>query len=131
MANRWATVVGPSNDKGPHRLLRVKSDGHEMTAEVYDPFGMAGNPIAGSKVLLVQLDGDEGKVVAFPMAPPARRMDKMKGGETALLSPQTGNYVKHDADGNPKIVTSAEMKEKVGADKRTNTEGVYYINCDS
>lgn len=131
MVNRWGTVVGPSNDKGPHKLVRVKSDGHEATIEIIEPFGVQSNPIQGSKVLVMQLDGDEGKLVGIVMAPPARRMDKQKAGETSFASPHTANYMKHDADGNTKVVTTAELKEKVGADKRTNTEGIYYINCDA
>lgn len=131
MTNRWGTVVGPSNDKGPHKLARARSDGGEVTFEVIDPWGMASNPIAGSKVLLMQLDGDEGKLVGIVMAPPARRMDKQKGGETSFASPHTGNYIRHDADGNTKTVTTQGLVEKVGADKRVTTEGIYYINCDA
>lgn len=102
---RWGEVVKPSNDKGPYKLVRVQSDGHEVTAIVLEPYGVQGSPLKGGQALMIPIDGDEGKMVAIIMPPPAKRTDEQKEGEVSYPNHDTGNFIKHDADGNTTIQT--------------------------
>lgn len=102
---RWGEVVGASNDKGPYKLVRVQSDGQEVTAIVLEPYGVQGSPMKKGQAILIPIDGDEGKMVAIIMPPPAKRTDGQKEGEVSYPNHDTGNTIKHDVDGNTTITT--------------------------
>lgn len=126
---RWGQIVTVSNDKGPFKLIRVQSDGHEVTAKVLEPYGVQGSPMKDGIVLMFPLDGDEGKMIAIAMPPPAKRTDEQKPGEVSYVNHDTGNAMKHDADGTTTTTTKKDLVDKVGGDCRTDTGGIYYINC--
>lgn len=100
---RWGEVVKASNDKGPYKLIRVQSDGHELTAIVLESYGVQGSPLNKGQCLLLPIDGDEGKMVAIVMPPPSKRTDQQKEGEVTYINHDTGNSIKHDVDGNTTI----------------------------
>ena len=137
MAARWGNLIEVSNDKGPYKLAKFESDKHQFTAQIIDPYGMQGNPPKGSQCLLIPVDGDEGKMIAFVMPPPKDRVDALKAGETAYKNHVAGQQTTFTEDGD--IVTTASGKhtetfggehvENIGGDKRITTGGVVYINC--
>jgi phage gp45-like len=126
---RWGELVKVSNDKGPFKMIRVQSDGHEVSAKVIEPYGVQGSPVKDSIVLMFPLDGDEGKMVALVMPPPAKRTDQQKPGEVSYVNHDTGNAMKHDADGTTTTTTKKDHVVKAGSDGRINTGGILYINC--
>lgn len=114
MRARWGKVAKASNDKGPFKLVRVESYGQEQVCEVAEVYGMQGSPPEGSRMLLIPLEGDEGKVVGIPMVPSAERFDAQKEGEQTMQHYKTKNRVTHRNNGNTII----------------KTKGVLYINSD-
>lgn len=126
---RWGEMVGESNDKGPYKLGRFQSDGQEVTAIIMESYGVQGSPLKGGQTLLIPLDGDEGKMLAFVLPPPSKRTDQQKPGEVSYPNHDTGNVMKHDVKGNTTTTTKKELVDKVGTDARINTGGIYYINC--
>jgi len=128
-AIRWATIKKSSNDKGPYKLVEVESDGHQFVAHVLEGYGVQGSPLKDGQALIIPVDGDEGKAVAIVMPPPAKRTDEQKEGEVSYVNHDTGNVMKHDADGTTTTTTKKDLVDKVGGDYRTNTGGIYYINC--
>lgn len=106
---RRAVVTKVSNDKGPVKLVTVKSEGKEMTVEVFETDGASSNPIEGSSCLLFPVQGDDGQMVAMIGAPPAVRVDGQKAGEKTYKNHATGNSIKHDADGNTVIESTNDI----------------------
>lgn len=119
---RWGEVVAASNDKGPYKLVRVQSEGHEVSAIVLEPYGIQGSPLKKGQAILIPIDGDEGKMVALVMPPPAKRTDQQKEGEVSYLNHETGNAIKHDADGNTTITTPGGCIIKEWKDGRVGVE---------
>jgi phage gp45-like len=105
---RRAVVTKVSNDKGPVKLVTVESEGKEMDVEVFETDGASSNPLEGSSCLLLPVQGDDGQIVAIIGAPPAVRVDQQKPGEKTYKNHDSGNYIKHDADGNTVIKTTAD-----------------------
>lgn len=97
---RRGVVTKVSNDKGPHKLVTVKSEGQEFEVEVWETDGSESNPLEGSRCLLLPVQGDNGEMVAMIGAPPAERVDGQKPGEKTYKNHKTGNFIKHDDDGN-------------------------------
>jgi hypothetical protein len=62
-AIRFGRVLGPSKDKGPHKQVKVRSNGREFRAKVWEPYGVSGNPVTDSECLILVPEGDEGKAV--------------------------------------------------------------------
>jgi hypothetical protein len=58
---RWGEMTKVSNDKGPYKLGRFQSEGHEVTAIILEPYGIQGSPMKGGQAILIPIDGDEGK----------------------------------------------------------------------
>lgn len=134
---RWADLIEVSKDKGPYKLARFKADNHEFTAIIFDPYGVQGVAPKGSRALIVPVDGDLGKAVAFVMPPDKDRVDGQKSGETTIKNHVAGQSTKFDKDGN--VVTNAsgdhtedfqgKHNETIGGDKVVKTGGVIYVNC--
>lgn len=103
---RRGVVTKVSNDKGPHKLVTVESEGNEMEVEVMEPDGSSSSPLEGSNCWLFPVQGDAGEMVAMISAPPADRVDQQKPGEKTYKNHKTGNYIKQDDNGDT-IISSA------------------------
>lgn len=95
----WAEVVKASNDKGPYKLVRVKSDDHEFTATVIEPTGFHGSPMKGGKVLVALPDGDMGKATVIGGIAPKDRVDGQKEAELTLMNHKSSVSAKFGDDG--------------------------------
>lgn len=103
---RWGKLKGPSDDKGPYKLHTIETDGKEMDIHIIEPYGIQGNAIKDSMVLVFVPDGDEGKAVGIALPPPAKRVEGQKDGEVQLKNHATGNEIKHEAGGDTIIKTA-------------------------
>lgn len=126
---RWGELVEESKDAGPYKLARAKSDGHEFTVHVMETYGIQGSAPKGSQLVIIPIDGDLGKAIAFAIPPPKDRVDGHKPGETRLKNHVAGQSLLLDKDGN--IVEDAKGKkdETLGGDYNLSTGGVIYVNC--
>ncbi len=97
---RWAKVVGPSNDKGPYKLVDLEADGKQITAMVLDLGGVHVTPVKDGQALILLPDGDEGKAVCIVMPPPAKRVDEQKEGMMTLKNHVKGQSIVLDDNGN-------------------------------
>ena len=96
---RRAVITQVSEDTGPFRLVTVESDGTPYDAQITFPYGVEGNPIKGSNVFLIPIEGEPGQFVGLPEPPPKDRVDGLKEGEVNLQNYKTGNSIKMDKDG--------------------------------
>lgn len=117
---RRGTVTKVSNDKGPHKLVEVESEGNTLVVEVMEPDGASSNPLEGSNCYLFPVQGDPGEMVAMISSPQSDRVDGQKPGEKTYKNHKTGNQIKHDDGGNTIIETSADTIIKSG--------GIVHIN---
>lgn len=97
---RWAQLIEVSKDKGPYKLARVQSEGHEFTVHLIDFNGMSSNPIKDSQVFIFPGNSDTGQAIGFAMPPPAERVDQQKEGENTYKNHKQGQFIKLDDDGN-------------------------------
>lgn len=79
-------VVRASADGGASQLVDVTvREGHERTAvEVLQPFGLAARAPAGALAVVLAVGGDQGDLVALPLAAPGARLGDLQAGEAAL-----------------------------------------------
>jgi hypothetical protein len=96
---RFGTVTEPSNDKGPHKLVRGVADGKPLDFKAWETDGVESNPVKGSDVLILTPDGDDGKAVGLIMPPAKDRTDGQAEGEKTYKNHKTGNEIRHDKDG--------------------------------
>ena len=110
---RWGQITEVSNDKGPYKLARVQSEGHEMEVLIVEPTGVQANPLKDSQIYIFPTNADNGQVIGIALPPPAKRVDQQKEGEVTYSNLLTENAIKHDADGNTTITTpsGAVIKE--------------------
>jgi phage gp45-like len=121
---RWGVVKKASADKGPHKLVEVEADGKIIDCVVGETFGVQSSPHVGAWVLLGLADGDEGKAVIITSMPrPGDRVDGQKEGEVTIKNHETGNAIQHDANGNTKMNTKADLDQTVGGNVKTDAEG--------
>lgn len=111
-AIRFGEIIEPSADKGPHKLVRIQSEGKEMVAQVWEPYGVQGSAPKKSTGLLLIPDGDEGKAVFIPMPPPAERVDAQAEGEVTYKNHVAGQAFKFDKDGNATLEISGTFTVK-------------------
>jgi hypothetical protein len=97
---RWGKVVGPSQDKGPYKLVEIECDGKKQVAQVLDMGGLHTTPIVDGQAMVFLVDGDEGKWAAICMPPPADRVDAQKEGDMRLKNHKAGSIVEMDEGGN-------------------------------
>lgn len=127
----WAEVVKASNDKGPYKLVRVKSDDHEFTATVIEPTGFHGSPMKGGKVLVALPDGDMGKATVIGGIAPKDRVDGQKEAELTLMNHKSAVSVKFGDDGkitltgNVVINGPVEINGDITHNGNMNTSGVH------
>jgi len=127
---RWGVVVKPSNDKGPFKLIRVKSEMREFTAMIHDPYGLAGNPAAGTLVKLSSM-GDGGMESAAPVDLSKKRFDGLKGGEALVGNTETGTHTKMTESGDREdvikgsnnVAVDKKIKVKAGGNIETTSDG--------
>lgn len=100
---RTGELTEESKDEGPFRLVRVASDGDEKDAVLVDFGGVVSAPLKGSQVLLIQADGEDGKLYAIAFAPPADRIDQNKPGENRIKNLKTGALFEQNEDGSVNI----------------------------
>lgn len=110
----WATIKEPSKDKGPYKLARFSSDGHEFSAQVLEGYGMQGAPIKDGQALIIPVDGDMSKCVAICMPPPKDRVDQQAEGEATFKNHKAGQLIKHDKDGTTTHEAPANIVLKSG-----------------
>lgn len=105
----YGKIVGPSNDSGPYPLIEVESHDNTVPAYVVQPHGMAMNPMTDSLSVVMELDGDAGKYLAFPIAQPSVRMDGLAEGQVKFSNLRRGSTIDMDDDGNI-VLTGATIK---------------------
>lgn len=121
---RWGVVRSASQDKGPHKIVEVESDGKIMEVFVGETFGVQSNPHVGAQVLIGLPDGDEGKAVIISSMPrPSDRVDGQKEGEVTIKNHDTGNSLQHDKDGHTKMTTKSDLQQTVGGNASTDASG--------
>ena len=90
---RFGTIKGPSNDKGPYKLMTVTSEDNEIEGMMFDPSGSAAAPMTDGLVVIIPIAGDEGKHMFLAMPPPADRIDGLKEGEQHTKNHKRGQSV--------------------------------------
>lgn len=134
---RIGYVHEESQDKGPHKMLKVVADGKPMDAKVVDLNGFTGSPLKDSEVLILTADDDDGKAYAIPLGPPtANRVDGLKPGEADIRNHKRGQTIKLDDDGHMTITNQAGTITKHYADgtigvKPGSGKNVYLGEVDS
>lgn len=103
----FGEVTTVSNDKGPFKGLRVKSDDHEFPAEVLETGGYHQSPMKGSKVVVALVGGDMGKAFIIGGQAPKDRVDGQKEGMVTIKNHKRGQNVVMDDDGNITVTLSA------------------------
>lgn len=95
----FAKMKSPSNDKGPHKQARFEADGHEFSAQIFEPYGVQGAPTTDGHALVIPVDGDMSKCIAIVMPAPRDRVDAQKEGEVTYKNHKGGQAMKFDKDG--------------------------------
>lgn len=114
---RFGYVHEESEDKGPHKMLKVVADGKPMDVKVADFSGLTGSPLKGSEVLILTADDDDGKAVGIIYGPPTKdRVDGLKPGEVDVRNHKHGQSLKFDDDGHMTISNKAGTVTKHYAD---------------
>lgn len=96
----WGEIIEESQDSGPYKKVKMRSDGHEFPATVIEPYGLQGSAIKGGMALVIPVNGDMGQAVVIPMPPPKDRVDGHKPGEARLHNHKHGQNVLLDDSGN-------------------------------
>lgn len=134
---RWAELIEVSKDKGPYKLAKFKADNHEFMSIIFDCYGIQGVAPKGSRALIVPVDGDLGKAIAFVMPPDKDRVDGQKEGDVRLKNHVKGQSIHLDDSGNVTVEASGRHQETIGGERtetiggqyRLTTDGVIYVNC--
>jgi len=105
---RWGVVIKASNDKGPFKLIRVKSEMREFTAMIHDPYVLVGNPAPGTLVKLSSMT-DGGMETAMPVDLSAKRFDGLKGGEALIGNTETKTHIHLNEKGEAVINSEADV----------------------
>lgn len=93
-------LVRGSSDGGQAQTVDVTThEGvHRTGVPVMQPFGLASRPPAGGLTVVLAIGGDQGDMVALPVAAPGRRFGSLPPGGAALYD-AAGNCVVLGADG--------------------------------
>lgn len=128
---RFVRIVGPSNDKGPYKLINVDSDGHEIEAYVMESSGFSSAPMTDGIAIAFPIAGDEGKVVILPLAPAKDRYDGLAEGEAKMGNLKKGTVIHFDDAGNivltGKVIINGNMEFNgdIAHDGSMTTSGVH------
>lgn len=126
---RWGELIEESNDAGPYKLVRARSDGHEFTVKIMETYGVQSSAPKGSHLLIIPIDDDLGKAIAFAIPPAKDRVDGHKPGETRFKNHVAGQSYLQDKDGNIIEDASGRKDETLGGDYNLTTDGTIYVNC--
>jgi hypothetical protein len=107
---RWGQIIEVSNDKGPYKIARVQSEGHEFDVMIVEPSGVQVNPLKESQVWIFPNNTDTGQAVGLALPPPAKRFDQQKEGEAIFANHKQGQFIRMDDDGNIHIRPLAGKK---------------------
>lgn len=128
-------VVRAVNDALGTQLVDVAiADGHSRSAvEVLQPFGFASCPPGGGLAVLLAVGGDQGDLVALPLAAPGARFGGLKPGESALYGAD-GSRVHVKQDGTVEVLGAKAVEIATpggdgGARVRLTKEGVIEISA--
>jgi phage gp45-like len=93
-------LVRGSSDAGQAQTVDVTThEGvHRSRVEVLQPFGVASRPPAGAMTVVLAIGGDQGDLVALPVAAPGRRFGNVPAGGTVIYD-AAGNRVFLGNDG--------------------------------
>ncbi len=94
-----AIVRASRDDRATQSVDVTVREGHERSAvEVLQPFGFASRPPAdGGLVILLAVGGDQGDLVALPVAAPGARLGHLEPGEAAIYGADGSRvHVKRD-----------------------------------
>lgn len=137
MKFRWGVLTKASNDKGPFKLGIFEVDGKsDIVALIFEPYGLQASALVGSSAAIFYPDCDEGRALAFVMAPPAKRIDGQAEGESSFANLDTGNVLKHDKDGNSVLTSQQDIDLTAGAEVKitstgdtiVKTTGLFHVN---
>lgn len=126
---RWGEVIEESNDKGPYKIVRVQSEGHEFEAIIVEAYGMQASPVKGGQIFILPFNADNGQAMAMVLPPPAKRVDEQKPGEVSIKQHKSGNRRYMDNDGDTQEATKRDFSIKTKRHHTIDTEGICYINC--
>jgi phage gp45-like len=109
-------VVRGTGDAGETQT--VEAETHEgilrSGIEVLQPFGVASRPPAqGAIAVLLAVGGDQGDMVALPLACPSARFGDLAAGET-VVHDAAGNRLHFRAGGLVEVAASTSLKVTVG-----------------
>lgn len=128
-------VVRATNDGRATQLVGLTvADGHNRTeVEVLQPFGFASHAPPGGLAIVLAVGGDQGDLVALPVASPGARLGGLKAGEAAIYGAD-GSRVHIKQDGTvevlgAKAVDIATPGGDGGARVRMTQEGVIAISA--
>lgn len=96
---RWGELKSVSKDKGPYKLGGFEADGKPIVAKIMETQGVECNPVDGSIAFIICPDGDEGRAMAFVVAPAKLRTDQQKEGEVNFKNHKRGQNIKLDDNG--------------------------------
>ena len=106
-------LVRATKDDGQAQTIDVQT--HEgvvrSAVEVLQPFGLAAVPPAGAMTVVLAIGGDQGDMVALPLAAPGTRFGKLTAGQVVLYD-AAGNRVALLADGTVEIHAATRVVVK-------------------
>lgn len=95
----------------------VEAETHEgilrSAVEVLQPFGVASRPPAGGVAVVLAIGGDQGDLVALPLACPSSRFGGLAEGETVVYD-AAGNRLHFRAGGLVELRAQNSVKVQVG-----------------
>ncbi len=109
-------VVRGTGDAG--EMQTVEAETHDgilrSGVEVLQPFGVASRPPADGAIgVLLAVGGDQGDMVALPLACPSARFGDLAAGET-VVHDAAGNRLHFRAGGLVEVAASTSLKVTVG-----------------
>jgi phage gp45-like len=107
-------AVRSTNDKGGSQTATVEVHRHvqRTDVEVLSIAGIATRPPAGGEAIVLAVGGDQGDLVALPMAAPANRMGGLEEGEVAVHNLK-GDRLHVKADGTVEATSARHVISKV------------------
>lgn len=120
---RTGELIEESKDKGPFRLARAAFDGDEKDVILINDHGIISAPLKGSHLILLEADGEDGKIYAIAFAPPAQRIDQNKPGENRIKNLKTMALIEQTDEGHTNIYTPKNATIKADGDVEVEAKG--------
>lgn len=120
-------VTMPSNDTGDNQTPQTGTLGGSAGRPVLIyPYGTAGNPTAGTPVLIMNVMGDPSNQVATPYLDKERFKDPST--DYAIYSPESGSVIKIKKDGRIEVESSSSIQ--IEADGEVNIRANSSVNIN-